>query len=146
MGEELAIAVTLAQRRYPNWNDVQPKQEVFAEFPILHALLQIAVGCRDDPRIELDYLSATEPAMLLLLQCAQQLDLERKRQLSNFVEKQRPAIAHLHKAGLRRNRSGVGSFLVAQELGLEQVVEQCCTISRAEGVVRAAAALINRLP
>src|SRR5229473_8284203 len=136
--------MALKQRWQLNRNDAQSKQEIFAEFSFFHELMQITVGRRDHAHVELDSPAPTETAMLFFLQGAQQLGLKTERQLSDLVEKQRPAIGHLHKTGLRRHRPGEGSFLVAKKLGFEQVLRQCGTIDCDESMHRTTAVRMDR--
>ena len=55
-----------------------------------------------------------------LLQDAQQLGLERERQLADLVEEQGAAVGLLEQAGLARDGAGEGAALVAEQLALGQ--------------------------
>ena len=61
---------------------------------------------------------------LLLLQHAQQLGLRARRQVGDFIQKQRPAVGLLDQAGAVGDRPGEGALGMAKELGLEQVIGQ----------------------
>ena len=63
---------------------------------------------------------AAEPLDLPLLEHAQQLDLDVRRQLADLVEKDRRAIGQLEAADLPRERAGEGAFLAAEQLALDQ--------------------------
>ena len=64
-------------------------------------------------------------AHLALLQHAQQLHLERRRQLADLVEEQRAAVGRPEEAGLALVvGAGEGALLVAEQLALEQRLGQ----------------------
>ena len=74
----------------------------------------------DDPRVDLDRLDAPEPFDLPLFQDPQQLHLHIQWQVANLVEENRRAIRQLEPSDLLRDRVGVGAFLPAEELALDQ--------------------------
>src|SRR5690606_37686661 len=55
-----------------------------------------------------------------VLQYTKQTHLSRQRQFTYLVQKQRAAIGSLEPAFARRDGSGEGTFLVAEELGIDQ--------------------------
>ena len=57
---------------------------------------------------------------LALLQDAQQLGLQRRRQLADLVEEQRAAVGLLERPTLPLGGAGERAALVAEELALEQ--------------------------
>ena len=61
-----------------------------------------------------------DAADLALLQHAQQLRLQRERQLADLVEKQRAAVGFLEQPGLVAHRIGERAAHVTEQLGLEQ--------------------------
>ena len=68
-----------------------------------------AIGWR--PPIALDH---------ALLQEAQQLDLQRQRDVADLVEEQGAALGQLDLADIGLDRAGERAALVAEQLGLEQ--------------------------
>ena len=84
------------------------------------------------------------------LERAQDLGLQRERQIADFVEEERPAVRHLELAGLARHGAGESALFVAEELGLEERLGNRRAIdgdkrrlgSRAERVQRAGEELL----
>ena len=115
------VLAPLAQRRNLDANHVEPVQQVLAEMPGLHARLEILVGRRDHPHVDLDRRLAADPVELAFGQHAQQPRLQRGRHVADLVEKQRAAIGLLEAAAAQRIGAGERALLVAEQLGLEQV-------------------------
>src|ERR1700722_5194977 len=78
----------------------------------------------------------THRSKLLLLQDAQQLGLEVKRQLADFVKERGAAIGHLDQAGLGGCGTGESAFDVAEQLTLHERADQGGTIDGNEGAYR----------
>ena len=87
-------------------------------------LLEVAVGRGDHPDIDADVGGAAHALEALLLEEAQQLGLQRRRHLADFVEEDRPAVGGFEQAPLLHPRVGEGPALVAEELALEQLLRQ----------------------
>ena len=51
IGQEGYVFFALSQRWHRDGNNIQPEIEILAEFFASNALLQIAVGCGNDPHI-----------------------------------------------------------------------------------------------
>ncbi len=58
---------------------------------------------------------------LAFLQHAQQLGLHHRRHVADFIQKQRAAMGLFEFADVPRRRAGEGSFLVAEQLGFDQL-------------------------
>ena len=82
--------------------------------------MQVAVGRGDDAHVDLQRRRAADALEALLLERAQDLGLQRQRQVADLVEEQRAAMRQLELARLARDRAGERALLVAEELGLEQ--------------------------
>jgi hypothetical protein len=76
----------------------------------------------DDARVDRDRLAPADALDHPLLQEAQQLDLQRQRDVADLVEEQGAALRQLDLAGRGLDRAGEGAALVAEQLGLEQVL------------------------
>jgi hypothetical protein len=70
--------------------------------------------------IGLNLARAAQPHQRALLQRAQQLGLQRQRQLADLVQEQGAAIGLLEPASAGGGRAGEGAALVAKQLALEQ--------------------------
>ena len=97
-GEQRDVGRALAQRRHLEGDDVEPVVEVLAELPLRDHLLEVAVGRRDDADVDVDRLVAADALELALLQEAQQLHLDGRRDLADLVEEQRAAVGLLEAA------------------------------------------------
>ena len=143
----------IAQRRQVDLDDVEPVVEVLAE-----ACRRASARSRSwlvaATHAHVDLLAArrAERADLALLQHAQELGLQRRRQLADLVEEERAAVGldeHARRVGAR---VGEGAALVAEQLALEQrvgdggAVERRRTAARAAGELKWIARATSSLP
>ena len=84
-------------------HDREPEVEVRAEGAAVDLLAQVAVGGGDDAHVDLRGCVGADAAHLARLEHAQQLRLQRQRQLADLVEEQRAAVGLLERAGARRS-------------------------------------------
>ena len=77
-------------------------------------------------------LAPADPLDDAFLEEAQQLDLERQRDVAHLIEEQRPALRQFDLADVRLDRAGERAALVAEQLGLEQVLGDGGAIDRDE--------------
>ena len=92
------LAWPLAQRRHGERDAVQPKVEVLAERAARDLGLEVAVGGGDEAHVDLPRPHAADARDLARLEHAQQLRLQRQRQLADLVEED--------GAARRRSRAG----------------------------------------
>src|SRR5204863_9303858 len=109
----------LAERGNRDREDRQPEVEVLAVLPRRDGCLQVAVRRGDDADVYLQGGGAADPLEPFLLERAQNLGLERKRQVADLVEEQRAAMRQLELARLARGGAGKGTLFVAEQLGFE---------------------------
>ena len=114
------VVRSLAQRRYVHGKHIQPVVQIAAEQAVGDHLLEIAIGGRDQPHVNPLRPGAPQPLELLLLQRAQQLRLNLRRNVPGFVEKQRAAVGELQAADLAAGRAGKRAPLVSEELAFDQ--------------------------
>ena len=93
--------------------------EVFAEPAGPNISLEVAVCCCNDAHIHAAGPAGAQRPYFATLQCTQQLDLERRRHLADFVEKHGAAIGTFEQAGPVLDRSGKRTFLVAEQFALQ---------------------------
>jgi len=74
----------------------------------------------DHAHVDCDLLAPAEPLDRTLLQEAQQLGLQRARQVADLVEEQRALVRRLDLADGLLRRAGEGALLVAEQLALEK--------------------------
>ena len=101
-------------------------------------------GRGDEPHVGHLRLAAADALVGALLQKAQQLGLQRGREIANLVEKQRAAARRLDAALTPRHRSGERAALVAEELALEKRLRQPGQVHRHEGRPRTGRVRVNR--
>ena len=135
----------LAQRRHLERDDVEPVVEVLAEPALRDLLGEVAVRRRDHADVDLDRLRAADALELVLLQEAQQLDLDRRRDLADLVEEQRAAVGEREPAVLARHRAGERAALVTEQLALEQRLGERRAVQLDERAVRARRPLVDRV-
>ena len=97
------------------------------------------MGRAYNPGINRNRLARTDPLDHPLLQKAQQFNLQRQRDIANFIEEQRAPSGHFDLALGGLDRSGKGALLMPEQLAFEQVFRDCRTVDRNEGAMAAVA-------
>jgi len=82
------------------------------------------VGRGNQAEISAQGFQAADAAVGAGFQQAQQLDLERKRDVAHFVEEQGAPAHSFHQTGLLADRAGERAFFMAEHLALEQRLGQ----------------------
>ena len=101
------------------------------------------MGRADDPRVDRDRLAAADPLDHALLQEAQQLHLQRQRNVANLVEEQRAAIGLLDLALGGLDCAGERPLLVSEQFAFEQVFRDRRAIDRDEFAIGAVAGIVE---
>ena len=118
--------------------------------PGLDALLEVLVRRGDDAHVAAHRVVAADAVELAVGEHAQQARLQVERHVADLVEEQRAAVGLLEAAAPRRLRAGEGAALVAEQLGLEQVLRDRRGVDRDERAARragcACAARARRAP
>ncbi len=104
---------------------------------------QVAVRGGDDADVDLDRLGAADAVDLALLDGAQQLGLQARIHLADFVEQQRAAIGFLELADAPCDGAGEGALLVAEQLGFQQVLRDRGAVDGDEGLFGAGRASMD---
>ena len=86
---------------------------------MLHAP-QVLVGSRDNPHVDLKSATAAQTFELLFLKNAEPFWLQRKRKISDFIQKQCSAVSRLKAPHRLRHRTREGAQLMAEQLALQQ--------------------------
>src|SRR6185436_15440067 len=97
---------------------------------VLDLALEVAVGGGQEPDVDRARPKRPDPQDRALLENAQQLDLDRRRQLTDLVEKHGAALGALEQADLRGGRAGERALLVAEQLALEQALGERGAVQR----------------
>ena len=138
LGQRQDVSGALAQRRQVDVRDAQAVIQVRAKALRLHRAAQVDVGRGQQAHIQRNRPARAHAHHLALLQHAQQLYLERRRQVADLVEEQRAAIGRLEPAGARLLGAGEGAGLVAEQLGIDQRLAESAAVHRDEGPLAAA--------
>src|SRR4029453_5908294 len=112
----------LGERRNRELHDVEPVVEVFTELTERYLALEVSIGGRDRPRVDLNHGVAAHAGEAEILEHVQELGLQRQRQLCYLVQVDRAPLGVLELPGLPAMRSSEGALLMAEELGLEQAM------------------------
>src|SRR5207247_8253332 len=132
------------QRDDPDLDDSQaveqvPSKAAGGDFPS-----KIAVGRRNDSYVDLASLERSDAVDLSELDGAQQLRLERERQLADFLAKQRAAARVLEEADLVVGRARKGAPHVAEQLALAEGFDDGRAVHGHETGVRAPGERVKR--
>src|SRR5207237_6661576 len=105
---------------------------------------QVGIGRANNSYIDMDLLRATNSLELSLLDRAEQLCLQREVHISDFIEEERAAIGYFELAELASNGTGEASFLMTEELTLEQFVRDRGAVDDLERPVFARTVRVQR--
>ena len=123
---------------------VETVVQVFAEGALPDTLQQVFIGGGDDPHIRGDDAVAAHPHEFLLLQHAQQLDLQRLAHGLNLVQKERAPVGVFEEAQLSAlPGAGEGAFVITEQLALQQGVGKRGAVDGHKGKVPAAGGIVN---
>src|SRR5947207_5224525 len=102
-----------------NRENIQPVVEVRTEGSLLHHPAQIAIGGGDQSHVRANRPCPAQPLEFLLLQNAQQLRLQLKRNVAYFIQKQRALVRDLEASNFAADRSCKCSALVPKQFALQ---------------------------
>ena len=133
LGQRRDVAGSLAQRRHAERHHIQAVVEIRAEGAALRLCREVAIGGGDQADIELPGARAADAFELALLQDAQELGLQLRRQFADLVEKDGAAFGHLELALLLRHGAGEGALLVSEQLAFQQRLGERGAVDGDEG-------------
>ncbi|SVK48402.1 Uncharacterized protein conserved in bacteria [Acinetobacter baumannii] len=135
----------LAQRRQVYADHVQAVEQILAELAFLYPQFQVLVRGGDDAHVDLHRRIAADSVKLAVRQHPQQARLHVERHIADLVEEQRAAVG-LFKAPLTDLvRAGEGAFLVAEQLGLDQILGNSGHVQGDERRLGARAVAVQRM-
>jgi hypothetical protein len=118
-------------------HDVEAVVEILAEVTAVDRCFEVAMRGGDQPYVKLERAAPADPLQLALLQNAQQLGLKGRRDVADFVKKERAAVGHFEAALARVDGAGEGALLVPEKFRLQQVLGQRGTVEAHVGSARA---------
>jgi len=142
LGQERDIVAAIAQRRDRHRDDVEAIVEILAEAPLPHGGAQVLIGGGHQAQVHLQGPPA-EPLDLPLLQHAQQLHLDVRRDLPDLVEKQRAPVGLDEPPVVALGRASEGPLFVPEQLRLEDRLRQRGAVDRHERAAGARRAVVD---
>jgi hypothetical protein len=140
----MSMSLPRAQRRLVDAQHAEPVIEVRAEASGLDRAVEIDVRRGDDPHVDRNRFLPAETLDLPFLQEPQQARLALDRHVADFVEEQRAAVRRLDPPGAPLVRAGERAALVAEQLGLQQMMRNRAAVDRDERPLAAHRALVDR--
>nr|GFD24377.1 hypothetical protein [Tanacetum cinerariifolium] len=98
IGQRQDVFATLTQRRQVQSNDIQTVEQVFTETPVTDHVFQIQVRGGEDAHVCAAGDRVADALVFFVLNEAQQLGLQRQREVPDFVEEQCTAVGLIHSA------------------------------------------------
>src|SRR5262249_48267698 len=133
----------LAQGGNWRWDHVQTEEQIFAEAPRRNLVLNYAVGRRDHAHIHVPRRGTSHAQHFALLKDAEQLDLKIASDFSDLVEKEGSPMSALEASGMRTDRPGKGTLLVAEELAFQHARRESLAVYRNEGTTYPIAVVVE---
>ena len=118
------ILAACAQRREAHGEAVEPRQQVGAEPPCAHDLHERLLAGHHHPHVNRHRPGLAERLYGPLLEDAQKLGLQGKRQIRDLVEQQRPAVGAAKVTGAGPIGPGEGSAAIPEQLALGQAFRE----------------------
>ena len=143
MHKQRNVLRAFPQRRDVDGKDIQPVVKIVAELAVLDHLFQVAVGGGDQTHVHALSVCAAQPFEFPLLQSAQKLGLDFRRNVADLVEKEAATVRQFQTAGFLGDGAGKRAFFMTKQLTLEQAGGNGRAIQLHEGAVLAAAALVD---
>ena len=145
LDEHRDVVEPLAQRRHAQAHHREAEEEIGAEAPFVDLARQVAVGGGDDAHVDGARRRGAERRDLAALDDAEQLGLQRQRQLADLVEEDGAAVGHLQQALALGVGAGEGALGVAEELRLHELAEERAAVDDDEGAVLARRLVVDAL-
>src|SRR5207248_4740859 len=134
---------SLAQRWHKDGEDLEPVVKVAAKLAVFDHLLQVTVGGGHQTRIHRNGAVAPQSFEFLLLEGAEELGLNLKRNVTDFVEEQRSLVRQLEATDFPRDRPREGAPLVSEQFAFEQAAWDRRAVEFHEGALAARTQVVN---
>src|SRR5690349_20742260 len=102
--------------------------EVAAELAFADCLIKFAVRRRNQTYIDSNLLRSAEAVVRNSIEHAQQLHLQLRLKLANFIEKQRAFVSKLEKPRLSRVSTAKCAFFITEEFAFNEVFRKGSTV------------------
>src|SRR5262245_40603632 len=118
--QERQVTGSIPQRWQVQPDDIEPIIQVGAKSPVGHQPFKITIGRGNNAYIDTNCLFAADSFETAFLQHTKQFRLRERRQITDFVEEQRSAVALFKLADAAALRAGECAALVAEQFALQQ--------------------------
>ena len=118
--------------------------EVRAEATLVHHRTQISVRCANQPNVDAAGCFTANAPDMPSFQHAKEPSLQARRQLCDFIEKERPAVRLLERSAMRLDRAGERPSLVSKELALNELARKTTAVERHERALAAPPSFVKR--
>ena len=142
--EQSNITTPIAKRRDLNRNDIEPVEQVGAEDPVPDGGGEVSVRRRQHSDIDDDRLVSPHTFELPLLKHSQQGDLRFLGQLSDFIQKDGPAVGRLEPTEASLERSGERALFMPEQFRRNQRLRNRGAIDANERTTRPPGAIMDR--
>ena len=142
--ERRNLVAALAQRRDAQADDVQPVEQVLAEAPVLHLLLDVGVGRGDDADVDGERGGFADRADFAVLEEAEELGLQVQAELADLVEEERAVPRGADEARMVAVGARERAPAMAEQLALEHVARHRGAVERNERFRGAVGIAVNR--
>ena len=130
--QQADVPRTLTQRRQVHLEHRKAIEQIFTETPFGYLFRQIAVGCRNDTHVDACRLGIAYLDIFARFEDAQQLRLQFKGHLTDFIQEDSPVVRFLKKPFLIFQRPRKRTCLVPEHLALQQFLAERGTVHRNE--------------
>ena len=134
----------IAERGNIDGHDVQAVVEVFAEGALFQRGAQVAIGGGNQAHVHFQGFRSAQAFEFALLQDAEQLHLNGRGDVADFVEEKRALVGKLEFTGLGSCGAGKRALFIAKKFAFEQGFGNGRAIDLDEGPGRAMGMLMNR--
>jgi len=116
------------QGRHGDWYHIDPVKKILPESSFFHEPLDVFIGCRNNPYVNIDWLVFAYSFDNVFFQHPKQFDLCTKGQIADFVQKNIAAPGGFKPSLSCPVGPGKGPLDVPEELAFQQRFIQCGTI------------------
>src|SRR3989441_6659643 len=138
------LLAPLAQRRDGDLDDVEAEEKVLAEVACADRVVGIATGGGHDAGGRAPGPRLSHPLELLVLQEAQQLGLDRGRDLAHLVEEEGTTFRRFHPPRLIAHRSRESALDMSEHLARQQLLAEVGAVHDCEGTATSRALPVER--
>src|SRR5438034_407393 len=120
--ERRDVLAPRAERGQAHAHHVEAVVQVLAQLALRDRPLEVPVRRRDHPHVDRVRLGRADGTHLHLLEYAQELDLQPRRELGDLIEEDRPLVGATEESERVRDGAREGAADVTEELGLQEVL------------------------